>query len=202
MINLIIADDHALFRDGLTNFLSSKEGIHIQGIAHDGEQLLEMVDKLTPDIVILDHDMPGTSGMDALARIRHLHANIKVIVLTALADERLLFDYDEMGVDGILLKVEEPDAVLSAIIKVSNNGRYISQPVQALISRAQQEDKLTSRERQVIRHIAEGLTTKEISQVMGVSPKTIDNHRTNLMQKLDLHNVAEVVIYAAKSGLA
>ncbi len=202
MIKVVAADDHALFRQGLSSLFHGMKDVELCAIGSNGAEFLEMVDEHEPQLVIVDHDMPGLSGLDVVTQLQSKSTECRIIVLTGLADEQLLYDYDELGVEGILLKQEDPDVLVGAIMKIIKGETYRSEQVGVLIEKIEKLGQLTNRERQVIRHIAEGLSTKEISQVMGVSAKTIDNHRTNLMQKLDLHNAAEVVAFAVKTGLA
>ena len=201
MIKIVAADDHAIFREGLKNLFAGHSEYLLSAVAANGGEMLQMVDEYEPDLVIVDHEMPGMSGLDLVTQLRRRGQPCMIVVLTGIADESLLFDYEELGGEGIVLKQEDPDELIAAIKSIIAGDRHVSAPVQALIAKATNLEKLTSRERLVIRHIAQGLSAKEISQIMGVSPKTVDNHRTNLMQKLDLHNAAEVAAFASKSGL-
>lgn len=200
-LRTVIADDHALFRVGLKQLVEEIPGLEFVGEAEDGEQLLSLMEQLSPDLLIIDHDMPGVSGLDVVTRLRSDRIQVKIILITGVAAEDLLADYVHLQIDGMILKTDDPVVLKDAFTTVRDGGKFLSEPIKALVERANVAKNLTSRERQVIRHLAKGLSNKEISRVMGIAPKTVDTHRTNLMHKLDLHNVAEVVAFAVKSGL-
>jgi DNA-binding NarL/FixJ family response regulator len=199
---VVIADDHALFRTGLKQLINDMPQFEVVAEAADGDSLLNLLENLTPDLLVIDHDMPGASGLDVINRLGVRFHNMKVILVTGIEAEQLLADYSELKVDGIVLKADDPDILREALLAVVQGERYASEQIEILLERANAASNLTNRERQVIRHLAQGLGNKEISRMMGIAPKTVDTHRTNLMQKLDLHNVAEVVAFAVKSGLA
>lgn len=201
-IDVVIADDHALFRVGLRQLAEKVKGFTVIGEAHDGEALLLVLEKQRPGLLIVDHDMPGISGLDVVGRLRREAHEIRIILVTGITSEELLADYVALGVEGIVLKSEEPEVMIRAMATVRDGGQFLSSAIEPLVERANVAKVLTSRERQVLRHIAEGLSNKEISRAMGIAVKTVDNHRTNLMQKLDLHNVAELVNFAVRQGLA
>ena len=199
-IRTIVADDHELFRVGLRQLIQDMNGFEVVAEAEDGESLLKVLDENEADLLVLDHDMPGTSGLDVINRLPRT-TQMKVILLTAVETEVLLADYSTLGVDGIVLKSDDPSILRKALVDVGAGGRFFSEPIRERIERAKAVGQLTNRERQVIRHITEGMSNKEIARVMGIALKTVDAHRTNLMTKLDLHNTAEVVAFAVKSDL-
>ncbi|MBQ74954.1 MAG: DNA-binding response regulator [Gammaproteobacteria bacterium] len=200
-IKVVIADDHALFRAGLIQLIESLDEFEVLAEASDGESLLELLTGLDPDLLVIDHDMPGASGLDVVGRLNDKPPGMKIMLVTGIEAEQLMADYSELNVDGIVLKSDDLDTLKEALVSVIAGRRYLSRQIRTLVERATATENLTSRERQVVRHIAQGLSNKEISRMMGIAPKTVDTHRTNLMQKLDLHNVAEVVAFAVKSGL-
>lgn len=197
-----IADDHVLFRAGIKQLLESMSGFSVIADFADGQALLEQVQQVPCDLVVLDHDMPRCSGLDVVANLRKDKLPVKVIVMTGLADPQLLVDYAEYSPEGMVLKSDDASSLRDCFDAVGRGDRYVSTEIQQLTEQAKAGSKLTSRERQVLRHIAKGLSNKEVARVMGIAPKTVDSHRTNVMQKLDLHNAAELVNYALKTGLA
>ena len=197
----VIADDHALFRVGLKQLVEETPRLEFVGEAKDGEQLLSLVEQLSPDMMVIDHDMPGISGLDVVMRLRNAGNEVRILLVTGLVAEELLADYAKLNINGIALKTDEPHILKNALLAVRDGKQFLSEPIKVLVDRATSASNLTGRERQVIRHLAKGLSNKEIARVMGIAVKTVDTHRTNLMQKLNFHNVAEVVAFALKSGL-
>ena len=200
MLKTIIVDDHAMFRSGLRVLIDSTPGVKIVAEFSDGNALLEDLENLEADLLLIDHDMPRSTGMDVVIKLRKLNTDIRIILLTGVTNEALLADYANL-VEGIVMKSDDDETLSKALATVRDGGEYLSEATRELAERMSSNAKLTSRERQVVRHIAKGLSNKEISKVMGIAPKTVDVHRTNLMNKLNLHNVAEVVAFAVRTNL-
>lgn len=199
--SLVIADDHPLFRRGLCELFESSGRFEIAGEVGTGRALLELLGERDCDIVLLDHDMPEGSGYDVASALRHEGHAARLVLLTAVANEQLISDYASLALDGMLLKTDDTNEILRAVNAIAAGYTYFSAPIQELIRKQSMGDQLSARERQVIRHVAAGRSTKEISKVMGLSPKTVDNHRTRIMQKLEIHNVVELVNFAHRAGL-
>lgn len=199
---LIVADDHPLFRGGLCDLLEKTGRFDVLAAVGSGRELLERIREREPDIVLLDHDMPEGSGYDVATTLRHNGAGVRLVLLTAVADAQLISDYAALAPDGMLLKTDDTIELLRGMDTIAAGGTYFSAPIRALIRKQSLGKQLSARERQVIRHVASGLSTKEISRMMGLSPKTVDNHRTRIMQKLEIHNVVELVNFAHRAGLA
>ena len=197
-----IADDHLLFRVGISQLLEQSEGFELAGQFTNGVDLMDQLRTEPVDLLIIDHDMPGLSGLDVTAWLRKENRATKVVVLTGLSEPQLMMDYAELKPDGMVLKSDDGDSLKACLAAIKRDETYVSDEIAELLSKASATDALTSRERQVIRHVAKGLSNKEVARAMGIAPKTVDNHRTNVMQKLDLHNTAELVSFAVKSGLA
>jgi DNA-binding NarL/FixJ family response regulator len=208
---LLIVDDHALMRNGLEAMLESEPDYEVVGVAADGMSAMRAVAELQPDIVMMDLTMPRTSGIDAIVQIKRQYPDIKIIALTFHKEDKYIHATLEAGADAYVLKDDSRTELFSALSNVANGRSYLSPSIVDKVMAgyvsgsddAHSEpswEVLTRREREVIKLIAEGKRTKEIATYLSLSPKTIEKHRTNLMRKLDLHNVSEVTVYAMKNG--
>jgi DNA-binding NarL/FixJ family response regulator len=206
MIRVIVADDHVIFRQGLLNLLQSSKNIAVAGEAGAGPETIDLVTREKPDIAILDISMPGFDGFEILERIQSMGTCTKVIFLTmhkdALTAKRAL----QSGASGYVLKDNAFEDLLYAINTVSAGGKFISPSVlESVIKSPLHEGKesqiLTLREREVLKLIATGLKNRQIAHELFISIKTVETHRTNIMQKLDIHTTALLVQYAIKIGL-
>lgn len=209
--NILIVDDHALMRNGLEAMLASEPNYEVVGVAADGMTAIRAVKDLQPDIVLMDLTMPRTSGMDAIVQIKRQHPDVKIVALTFHKEEKYIHATLEAGADGYVLKDDSRTELFNALASVASGNNYLSPSIVDKVvagylsggdtSAAKPSwEVLTRREREVIKLIAEGKRTKEIADYLSLSPKTIEKHRTNLMRKLDLHNVSEVTVYAIKNG--
>jgi two-component system response regulator NreC len=207
----VIVDDHALMRNGLEAMLESEPNYEVVGVAADGMSAIRTVAELKPDIVMMDLTMPRTSGIDAIVQIKRKHPEIKIIALTFHKEDKYIHATLEAGADAYVLKDDSRTELFSALASVVSGKNYLSpsivdKVVAGYLSGAEATsyepswEILTHREREVIKLIAEGKRTKEIATYLSLSPKTIEKHRTNMMRKLDLHNVSEVTVYAIKNG--
>ena len=198
-------------RNGLEAMLESEPGYEVVGVASDGMTAMRAVAELQPDIVMMDLTMPRTSGMDAIVQIKRQYPNVKIIALTFHKEDKYIHATLEAGADAYVLKDDSRTELFSALASVANGKSYLSPSIVDKVmagyisggdaSTSQPSwEVLTRREREVIKLIAEGKRTKEIATYLSLSPKTIEKHRTNLMRKLDLHNVSEVTVYAIKNG--
>lgn len=208
---ILIVDDHALMRNGLEAMLASEPNYEVVGVAADGMTAIRAVKDLQPDIVLMDLTMPRTSGMDAIVQIKRQHPDVKIVALTFHKEEKYIHATLEAGADGYVLKDDSRTELFNALASVASGNNYLSPSIVDKVvagylsggdtSAAKPSwEVLTRREREVIKLIAEGKRTKEIADYLSLSPKTIEKHRTNLMRKLDLHNVSEVTVYAIKNG--
>lgn len=205
-INLILADDHELVRQGLRSLLE-REGFVIAGEASDGQEALRLTERVCPDIAILDIAMPNLNGVDAAREIGKLPAPPKTILLTRHDEDQYVIESLRAGVRGYVLKSQVATDLVQAIRQVSRGDVYLSPGISRTVAEAflnKSEfptDPLTSRERQVLQLISEGKSTKEVATQLGISTKTAESHRTRLMQKLDIHEIASLVRYAIRRGL-
>jgi two-component system, NarL family, response regulator NreC len=206
VIRVVLADDHVLVRQGLKSLLE-REGFQVVAEASDGQEALRCVQSLKPDITVMDISMPILNGLEAARQMTLSSPHAKIILLTQHAEEQYLSEALEAGVKGYVLKSQVASDLLQAMRQVSRGTSYLSPGVSAAVMEAyrskseNRKDPLTSRERQVLQLIAEGKSTKEAASILGISAKTAESHRTRLMQKLDIHETASLVLYAVRRGI-
>jgi DNA-binding NarL/FixJ family response regulator len=206
VVRVVLAEDHAIVRQGLRALLE-REGFQVAGEAADGRQAIDLASALLPDIAILDVRMPLLNGLDAAREIRKCCPKTKAILLTRHDEDQYVIEALHAGVTGYVLKSQMANDLLQAIKEVLRGGIYLSPGisrtvVQAYLSKTNLEmDPLTSRERQILQLIAEGQSSKDIANLLGISTKTAEAHRARIMRKLDLHGTASLVRYAIRRGL-
>jgi DNA-binding NarL/FixJ family response regulator len=211
-IRVIVADDHHLVRQGIRALLEKEDGIEVVGEAADGQEAVELVERLAPDVLVMDVAMPRMSGNQAVGRVRALGAATQVVILSMYSDETLVRQALRNGARGYLLKRSVREELLLAIRAASRGEIYlspaISRSIVADLLTLQTDadalspfERLTPREREVLQLIAEGHTNNAIAQVLQVSVKTVEKHRANLMSKLDVHDLAGLIRVAIKGGL-
>jgi len=203
-ISIIIADDHELFRQGLRNVLSASPDLEVIGEAANATSLLQIAPDLRPDIVLLDIGMPGISSFDAAQQLKKLRPEIKILYLTMYDDDDSLVRAMKNGASGYVLKDNPVDDLIAGIREVARGGSYLSPRMLAhlvddfsgrKISSVVRNrlSSLTSRERDVLKLLAEGMSVKEVANYFNLSIKTAEAHKYNLMRKLDVHNKAQLV---------
>jgi DNA-binding NarL/FixJ family response regulator len=208
---ILIADDHALFRKGLQMILSDRSDLEILGEAADGLELLRQLRKLNPQIVLLDISMPHLRGLEAITEIRSISPAVKIVVLTMHKNEEFLFEAISAGADGYVLKEDAEKDLLEAIKTVAQGGIYVSRFLAeksrqdwAQIRRGAKKlpaaDPLSTREREVLKLIAEGKSSKEIGDLLSISHRTVERHRANMMLKLQVNKSTDLVKYALTKG--
>jgi DNA-binding NarL/FixJ family response regulator len=197
---IILADDHAMFREGIRKIIERIEGALISGEVNDGLELLELLKKSSPNLIILDISMPNLRGLEAIREIKKTYPQVKVLVLTMHKKKEFLRQALRDGADGFLLKEDAGSELIRAVHTVRNGGKYLSPLLADVLTRlAVDEEKaeiLTMREREVLKLFAEGKRTKEIAEALYISPYTVRRHRANIMEKLDINNLADLVKYA------
>jgi DNA-binding NarL/FixJ family response regulator len=210
---VLIAEDHAILRDGLRSLLSSDPDLEVAGEARDGREAVQCVQNQKPDIVLMDLSMPRLHGVEAVREIKRMAPETKILVLTVHENEEYISATLEAGVNGYLLKKDATHAELLTAMRAILKGRlYLSPAISEklvegyLVGRKSLKacstwETLTSREREILKLIAEGYRTKEIADSLCISVKTAENHRSNLMKKLGLRNVAAVTAFAVEKGL-
>jgi DNA-binding NarL/FixJ family response regulator len=208
---VVIVDDHTLMRNGLEAMLLTEPSFEVIGVASDGKSAIRAATELRPDIILMDLTMPLTSGIDAIVRIKRKTPEIKIVALTFHKEAKYIHAALEAGVDAYVLKDDSRAELFSALANVLNNKSYLSPSIARTVmtgyvsggdspTESVSWEILTTREREVIKLIAEGKRTKEIATYLSLSPKTVEKHRTNMMKKLDLHSVSEVTVYAIQNG--
>jgi DNA-binding NarL/FixJ family response regulator len=205
-IRILLADDHAIVRQGLRALLE-RAGMAVIGEASDGLEALQMAHMQHPDVALLDISMPHLNGLETVRRLRETLPQIKIILLTMHSEDPYVLEAMQAGVVGYVLKTHAAADIIQAIRDVLQGEIYLSSRVsravvQAYLARSElPPDPLTSREREIVQLIAEGQTTKEIAWRLGLSVKTVESHRIKLMRKLDIHETASLVRYAIRRGL-
>lgn len=205
-IRVVLADDHVLVRQGLKSLIEH-ESFQVVAEASDGQEALACVELLKPDIVVMDITMPVLNGLDAARQTSVSSPKTRIILLTQHDEEQYLSEALDAGVKGYVLKSQVASDLIQAIRQVSHGQVYLSPGVSSAVMEAYRSksekprNPLTMRERQVLQLIAEGKSTKDVASVLGVSVKTAESHRTRLMQKLDIHETASLVLYAVRHGI-
>ncbi|MBI3932749.1 MAG: response regulator transcription factor [Acidobacteria bacterium] len=207
-MRVVLCEDHVLFREGLRAILREQPQIEVVGEAGTGREAVEKVKRLRPDVVLMDIEMPELSGIEATRRIAQAKVRSRVLVLTLYDDEEIVAQCLEAGAAGYVLKDAPSSELLRAVEAVAKGQRYLTPKVLTQMVEHPSKgrgrtryDLLSGREREVLRLLAEGLTGKEIAARLDLSVKTVDAHKYNLMQKLDLHDRASLVKYALRRKL-
>jgi DNA-binding NarL/FixJ family response regulator len=204
---VLIADDHALVREGIS-ILISRGGFTVVAEASNGQEALTMASRYQPDMAVLDMNMPIMNGLETALELRRLSPRTKSIVLSLHDDADNVLTAMRAGIKGYVLKSQSVVELLQALNDVSTGGFYLSPGVSGVVVDAVRtksslaDDPLTGRERQVLKLVAEGYSTKECASILGVSVKTADSHRTRLMRKLSIHGTAGLVRYAVRHHYA
>jgi len=207
MIRVLLADDHTIVRDGLRAILSAQPDFQVVGEAADGRSAIRLAQEQRPDVAALDLSMPLLNGLEAARQMGSWAHAPRVVLLTVHAEDRYVLEALRAGVRGYVLKKDASADLVRAIREVASGGVYLSPKISPAVVAAVRsptpmpEESLSAREREVLQLVAEGKTTKEIATLLGVSVKTADAHRTRLMQKLDLHDIAGLTRYAIRVGL-
>lgn len=211
VINILVADDHEILRYGVVTYLASSDGINVVGEASTGDECIELYKEHHPDICILDISMPKKNGIETAKALREINPDVKILILSMHIDKDILNDVLEAGINGYLLKNTEKADLLQAIRSVMKGQQVFSEPISKLITdsyldkangaKKELDVNITKREREILELIVEGYTSQEIADKLYISPRTVDTHRFNLMQKLDIKNTAGLVRFALKNNL-
>lgn len=223
VIKILLVDDHRILREGLRALLSEQAGLVVVGDASDGEEAVALVAELHPDVVVMDMVMPRMSGLEATTLIRKLYPDVKVLILSMYDDDEYVQRVIQAGASGYVLKGVAADDLVRAIHEVHRGSSFLQPTIaakliedyvrrvrgdQPAVAEAPRhdvpggdEEALTTREREVLALIAGGSTNQRIADLLELSRKTVESHRTNIMKKLDAHDVTELVRYAIRTGL-
>ena len=208
---IVIAEDQTLVREGLRSLIAAEKGLQVVGQAADGLQAIRRANQLDPDLILIDLAMPKLSGISAIREIKRVHPDTKIIALTFHTSDEYILAAFNAGADGYCIKNDTYIELTTAIRRVLEGKKYLSPEIsnKVLLGFLEQKkenptstwDTLTRREIEVLKLVGEGHTSPEIAQILGISSKTVDKHRANMMKKLDLHNSAALTAYAIERGL-
>lgn len=200
-IRIVIADDHKLIRDGITTLLRMDEQFEVIGVANDGLELITLLENCLPDVVLVDITMPNMNGIEAVARLKKINPNLRFIILTMHEEGDYVMKSIKSGANGYLLKNSDFEELQKAIKTVVAGGKYYNSVISNLmienmsnpnLPKGEKPD-LTVREIEVLKEVAEGLSTKMIAEKLSISSRTVETHRVNMMKKMVAHNTAELI---------
>jgi DNA-binding NarL/FixJ family response regulator len=209
---VLIVDDHTIVRDGISSLLALAGDIEVSGEAANGREGLEKVGKLLPDVVLMDISMPIMGGLEAIHRIHKEFPEVKILVLTQYDDKEHVFPAIQAGANGFISKMSASSELTSGVRAVAAGESYLSPAIAKLFVEDYQrvppvEDKndpykeLTDREREMLKLVVEGYKTRQIAEMLSITPKTVEAHKTSLMKKLGIHSNLELVKYALRRGI-
>ena len=209
MIRVLVADDHTIVRQGVVSLLEGSGDCTVVAEASDGVEAVERAVETLPDVAVLDIGMPRLSGLEAVRRIRHEAPRVRILVLTMHEEEEYVVHLVKAGASGYLVKDSAATELLAAVRALARGQGYLGPYAARVLAEqyrrpeeaADPYGSLTAREREVFHLVIDGKTTKEVAKQLGISPKTAENHRSRLMEKLGVHNTAELVRYAARKRL-
>jgi DNA-binding NarL/FixJ family response regulator len=212
MKKIVIAEDQTLVRQGLRSLLESEKNIKVVAEAGDGIEAIRLVEKHKPDLVLLDLAMPKMSGLSALKDIKNRHPETKILVLTFHSSEEYILEAFEFGANGYCLKKDSHSELLAAIKNILSGKSFISPAISSKVLEGYLEGRkklkkktsletLTQREKEVLKLVGEGYSSIEIGDILCISSKTVDKHRSNIMNKVNLHSAASLAAYAIEKGL-
>src|ERR1700736_6798898 len=212
-LRILIADDHDLMRRGVKALLQSRAGWEVCGEAHTGREAVAKAEELKPDVVILDISMPDLNGVDAAKRIRKASPDTEVLILSVHYSDQLIRDILEAGVRGYIVKSDSDRDLVIAVETLANHKPFFTpRATEVMLTNFKEgrmrselptslRDRLTSREREIVQLLAEGKSSKEVASSLCISVKTAETHRANIMRKLQLHTVSELVRYAVRNQI-
>ena len=212
MIRILLADDHTVIRKGLRLLLESQPGFKVVAEASDGRETVALAESHAPNVIVLDVAMPNLNGIEAARQISARNAQSAIVILSMHSDESYVLRALKAGARAYLLKDSAEDDLINAVKAVNSGKAYFSPVISKMLvedfmrqlHEREVEDSyelLTSREREILQLLAEGKTNKEIATVLNLSPHTVETHRGNILQKLNLHSVPELILYAVRKGV-
>ena len=198
--DVVLVDDHTMFREGVRKIIDKIEDVRISGEAGDGLELLQLLKDSSPDLVILDLSMPNMRGLEAMREIKRICPQTKILVLTMHKKKEFIRQVLEDGADGFLSKDDASSELIRAISTIKQGGKYYSPMLSNIISSLfwenEKKEVLTMREREILKLLAEGKKSKEIAEALFISPHTVRRHRENIMEKLNVRTLADLIKYA------
>ncbi len=210
-IRILLVDDHTILRAGLRSLLSDYPDFQVVGEAADGAEALTRVNELKPDVVVMDIGMPGVNGLVATRQILQAHPETRILILTQYDNKEYVLPLLKLGAAGYVLKQTVDTELVTGIRAVARGESFLYPPIAKIMLDAYRDDAATSsgdpytelsdREREILVLVAQGRSTREIAELLHISPNTVDVHRARLMRKLDLHSIAEISAFAVRRGL-
>ncbi|MCG7852016.1 MAG: response regulator transcription factor [Methanosarcinaceae archaeon] len=211
-LRVLLVDDHPIVRKGIRSLLENETGIDVVGEAENGKEAIKKVEGLTPDVVVMDISMPLLNGLDATRQIKRRFPEVRVLILTMHSNEEYISEILKAGASGYLVKKAVPEELVSAIHAVSQGNSFLSPSVSKSVIKKflqvagaeaglEKSSLLTEREREVLQLIAEGHSNRKIAEMLFISVKTIEAHRSHIMEKLELHNLADLTRFAIRIGI-
>ena len=205
MTTLLIADDHKIFREGLTVLLENEPNLKIIAEASNGLEVIELLKSITPDLILLDIEMPKLDGFDVLRQIKGTKTKSKILVLTMHNSPEFIRNIFRSGASGYIQKDAGSEALINAIFKIAKEGTYITPEISKILiknlGRTTRSSEVSKREKEIIKLVVNQHTTTEISDILHISPHTVESHRQNILLKLGLKNTAGLVKYAVQRGI-
>ena len=199
--SIILADDHPFTSEGMEAVIESVPELEVIGKAFNGIEAISLIKRTQPDCALLDLSMPGANGLEVFEEAKLWAPKTKFAIITGISAASLFRNLYEAGIDGLFVKNMQPEKITAGVLDICKGKRVISDEAMAAIKIAQENEKLTQREHEVLRALSQGLSNKEIARQFNVSPKTIDSHRTNLLRKMNVHSTAALLVTAMKTGI-
>ena len=199
--SIIIADDHPFTAEGMEAVITSIPELHVVGKAFNGIDAISLIKREQPDCALLDLSMPGANGLEVFQEAKRWAPNTRFAIITGISAASLFRNLYEAGIDGLFVKSTQPEVITSGVLKICKGERVISKEAMTAIEAAQENQKLSRREIEVLNALSKGLNNREIGEQLSLSPKTIDSHRTNLLKKMHVNSTAALLVKAIKSGI-
>ena len=199
--SIILADDHPFTAEGMEAVIESVPELEVIGKAFNGIEAISLIKRTQPDCALLDLSMPGANGLEVFEEAKLWAPKTKFAIITGISAASLFRNLYEAGIDGLFVKNMQPEKITAGVLDICKGKRVISDEAMAAINIAQENEKLTQREHEVLRALSQGLSNKENARQFNVSPKTIDSHRTNLLRKMNVHSTAALLVTAMKTGI-
>jgi len=199
--SIIIADDHPFTVEGMEAAIENVPNLTVVGKALNGIDAISLIKRAQPDCALLDLSMPGANGLEVFTEAKQWSPRTLFVIITGISAASLFQNLYEAGIDGMFVKNTSPEDITAGIVKVCQGERVICEEAMSAIEMAQENEKLSKREHEVLLALSRGLSNKEIAVYLGVSPKTIDSHRTNLLRKMKVNTTAALLVTAIKNGV-
>ena len=198
---VVLADDHPFIVQGMEALIQAIPELEVVGTASNGIEAISLIKRLSPDCAVLDLSMPGANGLEVFLEAKRWSPKTKFAIITGISAATLFKRLYDAGIDGLFVKNTSPEAIAAGLIKVANGKRVISKEAMTEIASANKNTELSKREMEILRELALGQNNKVIAEKLGISPKTVGNHRTSLLRKMNVNSTAALLVKAMKSGL-